>query len=55
MRYIGSKAKLIGEIHEIINSNIKLTKDSVFCDLFSGTGTVADSFKNQCNLIKYNN
>lgn len=51
MRYIGSKAKLIDEIHDIINSNIKLTKDSVFCDLFSGTGTVADSFKNQCNLI----
>ena len=55
MRYIGSKAKLIDEIHKIIEDNISLTKDSVFCDLFSGTGIVANSFKNSCKLIVNDN
>ena len=55
MRYIGSKAKLINEIHDTINKSITLTKDSVFCDLFSGTGAVAESFKDQCNLIVNDN
>ena len=51
MRYIGSKAKLIDEIHSIINQNITLTEDSVFCDIFSGTGTVAESFRDKCKVI----
>ena len=55
MRYIGSKTKLINEIHDTINSAISLNKDSIFCDLFSGTGSVAESFKDQCNLILNDN
>lgn len=51
MRYIGSKTKLIDEIHSIIDNNINLNTDSVFLDLFSGTGTVADSFKEQCKIM----
>ena len=51
MRYIGSKTKLIDEIHDTISKNIKLNENSVFCDLFSGTGAVADSFKSQCKII----
>jgi adenine-specific DNA-methyltransferase len=51
MRYIGSKTKLISEIHSVIDENIKLDKQSVFCDLFSGTGTVADSFQEQYKII----
>ena len=51
MRYIGSKIKLINEIHDTIYKAISLKPGSVFCDIFSGTGVVAESFKNQCNLI----
>lgn len=51
MRYIGSKAKLIGEIHDAIKNAIVLNESSIICDIFSGTGTVAESFKTQCNVI----
>ena len=51
MRYIGSKIKLIDDIHDTIYKAFALKRDSVFCDMFSGTGVVAESFKTQCNLI----
>ena len=51
MRYIGSKIKLINDIHDTIYKAVALKRDSVFCDMFSGTGVVAESFKTQCNLI----
>lgn len=44
MRYIGSKVNLLKEIENIIN--MKVNDDSeVFCDIFSGTGTVGAYFK----------
>lgn len=55
MRYIGSKVKLIDEIHDTIEKAISLNTGTVFCDMFSGTGAVAESFKDRCNLIVNDN
>lgn len=55
MRYIGCKTKLLNEIKDMIEEEVVLNSKSVFCDLFSGTGAVAESFKSQCNLIVNDN
>lgn len=44
MRYIGSKVLLLDKIKEVIDENVG-DKASTFCDIFSGTGTVARYFK----------
>lgn len=44
MRYIGSKVNLLSNIQDFIKENIK-DSPSVFMDMFSGTGTVAEFFK----------
>lgn len=44
MRFIGSKANLLKNIDMVISQNTT-GKESVFCDIFSGTGTVARYFK----------
>ncbi|MBX9706188.1 MAG: DNA adenine methylase [Gammaproteobacteria bacterium] len=45
MRYVGCKQRLLSFIHEAIKEyNIT---GNVFCDLFSGTGTVGQYFKTQ--------
>ncbi|WP_312505957.1 Dam family site-specific DNA-(adenine-N6)-methyltransferase [Lysinibacillus sp.] len=44
MRYIGSKVNLLEEIENFIKENIN-DNSSVFTDLFSGTGSVAEYFK----------
>lgn len=44
MRYIGSKVNLLTEIEKFINENVK-DDSSIFTDLFSGTGSVAEYFK----------
>ena len=49
MRYIGSKSLLLGEIEKIINENVKDAR--IFCDIFSGTGTVARYFKKDYEVI----
>ena len=49
MRYIGSKSLLLNEIEEIINSEAKEAKS--FCDIFSGTSTVARYFKKDYEII----
>ena len=43
MRYIGSKKQLLDKIREVIEENAKGAK--TFCDIFSGTGSVAEYFK----------
>ncbi|MBR6226483.1 MAG: Dam family site-specific DNA-(adenine-N6)-methyltransferase [Bacilli bacterium] len=41
-RYLGSKAKLLGFIHDVVDQNVE--EWSSFLDLFGGTGNVAWSF-----------
>jgi len=49
MRYIGSKGQLLEEIENIIQKNIK--NANTFCDIFSGTSTVARYFKKDLEII----
>lgn len=49
MRYIGCKRLLLKEIGNVINENIK--DANVFCDIFSGTCTVANYFKSRYRII----
>ena len=49
MRFIGSKNLLLKNIEDVINENIKDAK--VFCDIFSGTGVVANYFKKEYRII----
>jgi adenine-specific DNA-methyltransferase len=50
MRYIGSKNLLLSDISNMITENTN--KDVfIFCDIFSGTGTVARFFKDRYSII----
>lgn len=49
MRYLGNKTRMINNIEELIDSlNIN---GKTFCDLFSGSASVADYFKDRYNII----
>ena len=50
MRYIGSKANLLRHIDNCISTNIHIRQKS-FCDIFSGTGVVAQYFKPKYEII----
>lgn len=50
MRFIGSKANLLNHIEDVITENTDGT-ENVFCDIFSGTGTVARYFKPKYEVI----
>lgn len=50
MRYIGSKINLLKNIESCIIENIH-TKQESFCDIFSGTASVARHFKSQYQII----
>lgn len=52
MRFIGSKANLLSEIENIISENI-YDKSSTFLDLFAGTNSVGNHFKE--NYTIYSN
>ena len=49
MRYLGNKTKLLSFIDEVINKYD--IKGEVFADLFTGTASVADYFKDRYNVI----
>ena len=49
MRYIGSKKLLLGDIERVIEENTVSAK--TFCDIFSGTASVANHFKNKYKII----
>jgi adenine-specific DNA-methyltransferase len=51
MRYIGNKTKLLQFIENTIKEFEPSLEDKVFCDLFSGTATVAKHFKSKCAKI----
>lgn len=49
MRYIGNKSRLLGHINQLIED--KNISGGVFADLFTGTGSVADHFKDRFEII----
>ncbi len=49
MRYLGSKTRLVNHINKfILENNIN---GDVFCDIFAGTSTVGDYFKESYRII----
>ena len=50
MRYIGSKVALLDNIELVIDENTT-GKERIFCDLFSGTASVAKHFKTKYEVI----
>lgn len=51
MRYIGNKTKLLSELEKLISSKKLNKKGLIFCDMFSGTCTVGDFFKDKYEII----
>ena len=51
MRYIGNKAKLLNKLESLIENKGINKEGMVFCDLFSGTCTVGDFFKDRFEII----
>lgn len=50
MRFIGNKTNLLNNILKVINENCD-NSDKIFCDLFSGTASVARFLKNKYKII----
>ena len=50
MRFIGSKQSLLGEIDRVLRQ-VCTGEEKVFCDLFSGTGVVAEYFKPRYQIL----
>lgn len=51
MRYIGSKTKLLPAIQELLEDKVSVQHGLTFCDLFAGTSTVGDYFKDRYRII----
>ncbi len=51
MRYIGNKTKLLDKLEQLLSRKGLAKKGLVFCDLFAGTCTVGDYFKNNYEII----
>lgn len=51
MRYIGNKSKLINVLESLLEDKGLNKKGLIFCDMFAGTCTVGDSFKNKYEII----
>lgn len=51
MRYIGNKAKLLEKLDKLIVRKNISKKGLIFCDLFAGTCTVGDFFKDRFEII----
>lgn len=50
MRFIGNKTNLLDKIKQVIDENCN-DKNSTFCDIFSGTGSVSRYFKQYYKII----
>ena len=50
LRYIGSKAQLLGKIEQVLIRSLT-GQEQVFCDLFAGTGVVARYFKPRFTIL----
>jgi len=55
LKYLGSKTKLLGFIESVVNECVstisKPSNEIVLCDLFSGSGRVANHFKNRFKIV----
>jgi len=51
MRFLGNKESMTDEIRDILKKKHLLNKKLTFFDAFCGTGAVADSLKDQFNII----
>lgn len=52
MRYIGNKTRILESIEELIkDKELDQIENATFGDLFSGTGSVAEFFKDKFNII----
>lgn len=51
MRYIGNKTKLLNEIKDLLIKKDLFHPGYTFCDIFSGTGSVGDFFKDTFRII----
>ena len=51
MRFIGNKTALLDNIESFINENVPYYEDMIFCDIFSGTSSVARYFKKDYQII----
>jgi|AntRauTorckE6833_2_1112554.scaffolds.fasta_scaffold02303_6 adenine-specific DNA-methyltransferase len=49
MRYIGNKTRMLDKIDSFMNENN--INGKIFCDIFSGTGSVGDFFKDRYQII----
>lgn len=50
MRYLGNKDSITETIKEIISSKINIQPTTIFFDAFCGTGSIANAFKDTCNI-----
>lgn len=55
MRYIGNKTKLLETLDKFLISKKLNKKGMIFCDLFAGTCTVGDYFKDRYEIIANDN
>lgn len=51
MRFIGSKIQLLNEIDNFIQESIQFKNGMTFCDIFSGSSSVARYFKKKYRII----
>lgn len=51
MRYLGNKDSILDEIVSLINSKVKINKDTTLFDCFCGTGAVCNQFKDKCKIV----
>ena len=51
MRYIGNKTKLLDKLERLLVKKGLTKKSMIFCDLFAGTCTVGDYFKDRYEII----
>lgn len=51
MRYLGNKDTITDIIKDIIKQKVDITSETVLFDAFCGTGSVANAFKTECNIV----
>lgn len=51
MRYLGNKDSITSKIKEIILSKVDVRSETIIFDAFCGTGSVANAFKDTCNIV----
>ncbi len=51
MRYLGNKDSITSTIKKIVSSKVQITPNTTLFDALCGTGSVANVFKTDCNVI----